>query len=320
MRPLVLFYLLVFYVLLQFSWWAYLLIELNKEVFRQKTEIVTFTQPEKTEESLSNFNEQLHKRWLMVAGEGLVFVAILVIGIFKIRQAFNKEYALARQQKNFLLSITHEFKSPLAAIKLNLQTLQKRELEKVQSAYIISNSLNETDRINNLIENALLAARIESHSFQLYKEEFNLTDCIRSTVQGKLIPENVSRPINLELEEDIYFRGDALAISSLILNLVENAEKYSPQSTPVIVKLTADKKHAIIRVEDQGIGIPDSEKSKIFTKFYRVGNEDTRKTKGTGLGLFIVCHIVNFHHGEIKVIDNKPAGTIFKVILPLYKN
>ncbi len=320
MRPLVLFYLLVFYVLLQFSWWAYLLIELNKEVFRQKTELVTITNPESAIKEIPNFSEQLYKKGLMVAGEGLVFIAILIIGIFKIRQAFKKEFALARQQKNFLLSITHEFKSPLAAIKLNLQTLQKRELEKTLSASIISNSINETDRINNLIENALLAARIESHSFQLYKEEFNLTSCIESTIQSKLIPEKVSRKISLDLQDDVYFQGDALAISSLVLNLVENAEKYSPESSEIKVSLTTDKKHAIFKVEDQGIGIPDIEKPKIFHKFYRVGNEDTRKTKGTGLGLFIVCHIVNFHHGDIKVLDNTPTGTIFKVILPLYKN
>ncbi len=317
MRPLVLFYLLVFYVLLQFSWWAYLLVELNKEVYDQKTEIVQLREPELLQDETAEFSRELRERWIMVAGEGFVFLTILVIGIFKTRQAFHKEFALARQQKNFLLSITHEFKSPLAAVKLTLQTLQKRELEKEQRTIIITRAINETDRIHNLIENALLAARIESHNFQLYKEEFNLTDCVRSSVQSRMITGAGAHHINQSLQENVYIKGDALAISSLVLNLIENAEKYSPENTEITVSLSADTKHAFFTVADQGTGITDVEKPKIFEKFYRVGNEETRKAKGTGLGLYIVSHIVDFHHGEIKVSDNVPQGTIFKVTLPL---
>src|SRR5688572_4877357 len=182
MRPLVIFYLLVIYVLLQFSWWAYLLIELNKEVYRYKTEIVQLRERAtgSTTTTQTTFEYNLKERFAMVAGEGLVFLAILIFGIYKTRDAFRKEVSLARQQKNFLLSITHEFKSPLAAVKLNLQTLQKRELDKEQQEHMITRALGETERIHNLIENALLAARIESHSFILQKEEFNFSDFVES--------------------------------------------------------------------------------------------------------------------------------------------
>ena len=317
MRPLVLFYLLVIYVLLQFGWWAYLLLEMNRELYNHKIEIAILTEksPDKNESAV--FHEELQRRWFMIAGEGVVFMSILVIGIYVTRKAFYKEFALARQQKNFLLSITHEFKSPLAAIKLNLQTLQKRELEKVQSESIISKALNETDRIHNLIENALLAARIESHNLKLHMEEFNLTDCIRSTVHSRIIPGAARHELKLDLEENVYIKGDALALSSLVLNLLENAEKYSPENSMITVHLTSDKKHAFLTVQDNGIGIPDMEKHKIYNKFYRIGNEETRNTKGTGLGLFIVKHVVDFHHGDIKVTDNTPAGTVFKVTLPV---
>ncbi len=317
MRPLVLFYLLVIYVLLQFGWWAYLLVEMNKELYYHKIEIVNLKEkvPDHAEEAA--FHEELQRRWFMIAGEGIVFMSILVIGIYVTRKAFYKEFALARQQKNFLLSITHEFKSPLAAIKLNLQTLQKRELEKAQSESIISKALNETDRIHNLIENALLAARIESHNLKLHMEEFNFTDCIRSTVQSRIIPGAEKRNMNLDLEENVYIKGDALALSSLLLNLLENAEKYSAENSKISVQLSSDKRHAFVTVSDNGIGISDSEKHKIFDKFYRIGNEETRNTKGTGLGLFIVKHVVDFHHGDIKVSDNNPSGTVFKVTLPV---
>lgn len=253
----------------------------------------------------------------MVAGEGFVFITILIFGIFKTRDAFRKEFALARQQKNFLLSITHEFKSPLAAVKLNLQTIQKRELDKTQRNSMIAMALTETDRINNLIENALLAARIESHSFNMHLEEFNLTDCISSTVQSRMIPGSEKKNVITHLENGIYMKGDALAISSLILNLLENAEKYSPENAEITIKLEKIKNSAVISIADSGIGIPDSEKVKIFDKFYRIGNEETRNAKGTGLGLFIVKHIVDFHHGDIKVANNHPRGTIFQVTLPV---
>lgn len=317
MRPLVLFYLLVIYVLLQFSWWAYLLLELNSEVVEQKTELYELQKDQVPAHEVDFFSKELNQRTAMVVGEGLVFLAILLIGIYITRRSFNKEFALARQQKNFLLSITHEFKSPLAAVKLNLQTLQKRELEKEQRTSIIAKALNETERIHNLIENALLAARIESHSFQMHVEEFNVTDCIASTIQSRIIPGAELKNIELDLEDNLYMKGDALAISSLILNLLENAEKYTHDKSYISISLKQVKKNLIIEVGDHGIGISDLEKTKIFEKFYRVGNEDTRNTKGTGLGLFIVKHIVDFHNGSIEVLDNMPNGTIFKVILPV---
>ena len=316
MRPLAFFYLLVIYVILQFSWWSYLLLELNKEVYSQKIEIVKLKGGDTADLNIIELDQQLKERWWMIAGEGVVFLGILIFGIIKTRSSFRKEFALARQQKNFLLSITHEFKSPLAAVKLNLQTLQKRQLNREQQESIISKAVVETDRINNLIENALLAARIESRSFNLQKEEFNLTDCISSTIQNRILPGSENLPIITNLQEGIYIQGDALAISSLILNLLENAEKYSPENSQIKITLKQEKKTACLSVADFGIGIPESEKSKIFEKFYRVGNEDTRKAKGTGLGLFIVKHIVNFHHGDIKVTDNEPSGTVFKVTLP----
>jgi len=158
-RPLLFFYILVIYVLLQFSWWAYLLIDLNKAVYGGPSVIMP-----------QNDASTFEQKWKMVAGEGIVFLAILVFGIYKTRQAFQKEFALARQQRNFLLSITHEFKSPLAAIKLGLQTIQKRNLDGEQMSRVVTAAISETDRINMLLEDTLMAARIESKNFELSLE------------------------------------------------------------------------------------------------------------------------------------------------------
>ena len=130
-QPLVLFYILVFYVLLQFSWWSYLLIDLNDEVYQYKFELLEakHSDPAELAETKKVYEKKLHQRWSMVLGEGGVFLSLLLFGIYRTNIAFKREVELTRQQKNFLLSVTHEFKSPLAAVKLNLQTLQKHHLD-----------------------------------------------------------------------------------------------------------------------------------------------------------------------------------------------
>jgi signal transduction histidine kinase len=307
-------------VLVQFSWWAYLLVDLNLEVYQHKCELLEMGMEEDVLSNEAMYLHELEKRWFMVAGEGLVFLTLLVIGIYKTRQSFRKEFQLARQQKNFLLSITHEFKSPLAAVKLNLQTLQKRHLSKEQMEHVLSNAISETDRIDNLVENALMATRIESKNLDILLSEMDISECansvlaiIQATTGGDVVIES-------NIEPDIFILGDNLAISSLISNLVENSIKYSTSDPKIVVTLATKKNHATLIVKDNGIGISDSEKNEIFTKFYRVGNEETRRTKGTGLGLFIVKHVVDLHHGKIEVRDNDPKGTIFEVSIPSLKS
>lgn len=316
MRPLLIFYILVLYVLLQFCWWAYLLIELNQEVYNYRLTVVELLHetPEKQKAELAVFKKNLHKRWMMVAGEGAVFLTLLIIGINQTRKAFKKEVILSKQQKNFLLSITHEFKSPLAAIKLSLQTLKKHELEKEKHDLLLERSLSETNRFQNLIENALTAAQYDNRTYQLNKEEFNLSELIREIILGRVTDFNLNHEITYQIADDVYMMGDSLAIHALVLNLLENAEKYSAENSRTHVELSERDKYIVIRISDNGIGIPNFEREKIFEKFYRVGNEDTRKTKGTGLGLFIVKNVVMLHNGKIFIKDNQPQGTTFEII------
>ncbi len=316
MRPLVIFYVFVIYILLQFCWWAYLLIDLNREVYEHKMKIVELTHAEESirEREHQDFKKNLHSRWVMVAGEGLVFLALLVIGINQTRKAFKKEFMLARQQKNFLLSITHEFKSPLAAIKLGLQTLKKYNLEKDKRESIIERSIQDTNRIQNLVENALTAAQLENRSIELNKVEFNLTELLKEIISGKTENIHFMHPITHRLAQDVYLTGDPLAIHSAIINLVENAEKYSTDNSETHIGLTERAKHIILRISDTGSGIPADQKEKVFEKFYRIENEETRKHRGTGLGLFIVKTVVELHNGKIFIKDNKPKGTIFEII------
>lgn len=305
MRSLTIFYLLVIYVFLQFGWWTYLLVDQNREIYLYKIE---YGNPSVK----TRLTKQLHAKWFMIGGEGLVFLSLMSLGVYKTRKAFEKEVALNKQQKNFLLSVTHEFKSPLASIRLYLQTMQRHDLEKEKKTDFIRNALEDTERLNKLVENALLASQIENSDYLFLRRKLDLSAFLTELIskyhaKGKIL---------MSIESSIFIDADALALTSLVLNLLENGEKYSSDA-PVTVTLHREKHKALLSFRDEGIGIPDTEKGRIFDKFYRVGSEETRRSKGTGLGLFIAKHIAEAHQGKISVKNNLPKGSIFEVSFPL---
>ncbi|NNF02797.1 MAG: HAMP domain-containing histidine kinase [Bacteroidia bacterium] len=317
MRPLIIFYLLVVYIILQFVWWSYLLVDLNREILQQKIEISQLKDPNnENPDQVSIFEKEFNKKKMMVLGEGFVFLCLLVIGIIKTHQSFSKEFALAKQQQNFLLSVTHEFKSPLAAIKLNLETLEKHKLDENKREVLIDYAMKETDRINNLVENALIAAQFDSDKFDFVGSRFNLSECVEEIIKGRKIALGEAVEIRSNVQKDVYLVGDKMSIKSVVLNLIENAIKYSDNGISVDVSLKADNKEVTLLVADKGIGIDPKERPLIFQKFYRVGSEITRKTKGTGLGLYIVQKIVQKHNGKIRVKNNSSKGTVFEIVFP----
>lgn len=314
MKPLYVFYLLVFYIFLQFCWWTYLLVDLNQDIFSLKIENIRLRSDIATAENeISSLQKKLNTRKLMIAGEGIVFLSLLSLGVVMTRKAFKKESEFTRQQKNFLLSVTHEFKSPIAALQLNLQTILKRNLPENQRHDFINNALADTNRLNYLVENVLTATLIENKNYQLHREPCDLSKIVNE--QSEVLKRYYNKKANIttDIENNIVCKLDTLAIVSLITNLVDNAVKYSAGIAQIHIKLSKKNDKAVLWVSDEGKGIPDKEKVNVFEKFYRIGNEETRKTKGTGLGLYIVKKIVLAHNGEIKIKDNKPSGTIFEI-------
>lgn len=248
----------------------------------------------------------------MIITEGGVFILLLLLGLLRVRKVFLREMELAAQQRNFLLSITHELKSPLATIKLSLQTLTKRKLEPEQSEKLIGNSLLDLDRLESLVDNILFAAKIEREEPGLSSDEINISEIVRS-VADRFSHNKKEIVISEEIKNDVYLNADTLAFTSVVINLIENAIKYSPEQTEIKVTLIEDEENTLLSIADNGIGISDEDKNKVFEKFYRVGNEDTRKTKGTGLGLYIVKRVVEIFNGEISIADNSPKGTVFNL-------
>lgn len=287
------FYLLSFYVLLQFAWWGFHLVQL--------TAIVN------AENGLST------KRIFMIVGEGMVFFLILIVGIWKIRHSIRKELELSRHQNNFLLSVTHELKTPIASNKLYLQTVLKRDLDTEKRKSLIEKALLENDRLEKMVDNILNASRLENRKLLVHKEEVELSNFVTSIIERykKLYPDT---HFNSFISPGLNFAIDPFLIETIINNLIENAIKYAGKSGNIIIELKQDKK-VIFRVSDFGQGVPLLEQKSIFKKFYRAGNEETRSQKGTGLGLFIAAEFTKIHNGELKYSDNQPQGAIFELIL-----
>ncbi|MFM8432719.1 MAG: sensor histidine kinase [Bacteroidota bacterium] len=266
-------------------------------------------------DEISSLEKKLNLQKWMIIGEGLVFLSLLLWGSFITYRSFRKEFELARLQKNFLLSVTHEFKSPLASIKLYLETILQRDLDVDRRQKFLTSALVDTDRLDQLVENALMANLVERPEHVFHKEYFNFSRTIRELVDRyRSVPGFPELSAYIVDELNLY--GDRNALSILFINLIENAAKYSSAGSGIGIRLEQDNSSVMLSVADQGIGIPDKEKEKVFQKFYRVGNEETRNSKGTGLGLYLSGMIVKKHNGSIKVKDNSPRGSIFEVRLP----
>jgi signal transduction histidine kinase len=247
----------------------------------------------------------------MYATEGIVMIILLFWGILWVYRTFEKSIKLNLQQNNFLLSVTHELKTPIASVKLYLETLLKRDLDKEQQHIILKNSINDTNRLSVLVENLLLSAQLETNHYEPLMTKINLSELLHKIIDKYAEPRNLQERIIKNIEHQVFITGDEFAIETVVINLLNNAEKYSDQNITILLK--SDNKHIILSVSDLGIGILDDDKKRLFDKFYRVGEEQTRKTKGTGLGLFIVKKLAGIHHATIEVKNNYPNGTNFEI-------
>lgn len=257
------------------------------------------------------FEEKLNRRWVMFVSESSFFVIMILLGIFQIYRSFKAEVELNSQQKNFLLSITHELKSPLASIKLYLETILKRDLSKKQISEFAISSIKDIDRLNDLVENMLIATKIENQAYTYPKKEINLSEILNEIILKfeKILPKTAS--LKTDIENEIKMFGDVFTLKIVFLNLLENALKYSGKSAEISVSLEQKNSNILVKISDNGVGISPKEQSKVFDKFYRIGSEKTRTTKGTGLGLYIVKEVVEKHSGKIQISQNEPKGSIF---------
>jgi signal transduction histidine kinase len=254
------------------------------------------------------------RKEMQYAGEGTTFLLVILVGAIFFYRAVKRQFKISQEQQNFMMAITHELKTPIAIAKLNLETMQKRKLDDHQQQRLLHNTLHETTRLDTLCNNMLISSQIEAGGYRFVREEINLGKLLDSCTEDFIL-RYPQKEFSRTIEEDIIITGDKMLLQIAINNLLENAVKYSSKETAVQVALELNDTVAEIQVRDEGPGIADEEKKKVFEKFYRLGNEATRRAKGTGLGLYITKKIIKNHGGNIFSQDNVPTGSIFTIQL-----
>lgn len=309
----VVYWVLLSYIVAALIWWFIALERQNKDITSIRLLELLKDDP-KYLEKVEQIEDARKRKTAQYIGEGSTFLALILVGAVFVFRATRRQLRLSQQQQNFMMAVTHELKTPIAVTRLNLETLQKRKLEEDKQQKLISNTIQEANRLNILCNNILLAAQLDAGAYATNKEEINFSDLVEGCIDDfkNRFPQ---RAVTESIAEGLYMNGEQLLLQMLVNNLLENAMKYSPKETVIHIGLQAEGKYLRLNVLDEGIGIPDEEKKKVFDKFYRIGNENTRSAKGTGLGLYLCNRIVRSHNGYISVTDNQPQGSNFVVTL-----
>ncbi|HVX50022.1 MAG TPA: ATP-binding protein [Chitinophagaceae bacterium] len=309
----IVYWFLLVYIIAALVYWFLVLERQNDEMTALRAEQLKKDAPVFTQQ----FEEIQQEHWrkkIQYISEGTTFLLLIIVGASFVYRAVRKQLMLSRQQQNFMMAVTHELKTPIAVARLNLETLQKRKLDEAMQQKLLANALDETNRLNTLTNNILVAAQLEMETYRLNRQPLNFSNLVKNGVKD-FKSRFLERVIELNTEDDIMINAETTLLQLVLNNLIDNALKYSQKQAPVVINLQKKTGSAILTVADKGVGIDDEEKKKIFDKFYRVGNEATRKAKGTGLGLYLCRKIVKDHNGSITVSDNLPQGAVFTVTL-----
>ncbi|MCK7558545.1 ATP-binding protein [Chitinophaga sedimenti] len=313
---------LLIYTIMALVWWGVLLFRQSAEITGYEREnlamrVDSLKRPMEYRLAEQRITKNEDLRTFKFIGEGAIFMIILLVGAWLVYRAIRKQLKLQQQQQNFMMAVTHELKSPIAAAKLNLETIRKRKLDEEKQHKLIDNTIRETNRLDQLCNNILLASQFENQRYQLYQEQVDLSSLVQAGTD-EIAGRVTSHRIHSDIQPDIWVDADKFMLQIVLSNLVENAIKYVPKGTDIEVKLFEKDRLLKWQVIDAGPGIPADEKDRIFQKFYRIGNENTRSAKGSGLGLYLTRKIIEQHNGTIVVKDNAPAGTIFEITLGEY--
>lgn len=254
--------------------------------------------------------------WLILT-EGILLLVAILIGVYVIFLYWRRQASLNRAQRHFINQVTHELKSPLAAIQLHLETIQMRQPTPEQLQQFVAMMQHDSERLNNLINNLLTAGRIEHKGAKLNLQKGNLSQFLENYLAREQahFPENGT--LRWTITPGLIGRFETEGLETVLRNLVENALLYvdGPPVIDVELKREGDMAHLIFR--DQGLGIPPQYRKKVFRMFYRIRRGE-KTIRGSGLGLFIVRNVIRRHGGKVWIESaGKGCGTTFHLTLPL---
>ena len=260
----------------------------------------------------SNFN------WIVLL-EGGVLMLVILAGVYVIFVYWNKQARLYQLQSNFVSSVSHELKSPLASIQLYLETLKYQKVSSEDARDFVETMLADTERLSDLIDNILESSKSDPKSMQLQFTSVDIISFLRETIaHHRRLFEDKQCLIQLKFDNHPNISIDMRAMRMVFNNLIANALRYSPTGSSLIIHVGQNEKFCNIDFIDQGFGFDKKELKRVFKKFYRVQNQETQNIEGAGLGLYISQQIVKSHKGKINVFsEGRGKGTRFLVSLPI---
>ncbi|KAA3636367.1 MAG: sensor histidine kinase [Calditrichaeota bacterium] len=263
-------------------------------------------------------------RQMMVGTEGVFFLVLVLVGAWIIYRALVINERLKFAQQNFLMGVTHELKTPLASMKIYLDTLKSEKIPNEKKLEIIPRLKNDVDRLEQLVENILEAGRFEKSGYKVHKELFDIVQLINYSADT-LKDHSLKQELVITkhgLPPELLFYGDRYALKRAIESILENSLKYSDKDR-IEVDLTFehDDKNISLTIADNGIGLEKKDTSMIFERFYRVGQVINQSKPGTGLGLFLAKEIIKAHGGDISAqSDGLGCGVQFTIQLKVMKH
>jgi len=311
---LVIFVILMVFIIGQGTWWVVFMAQLADE----KVDIAMQLGGDPA------FVEQMHEqeiaRQVMLGLEGSVFLIVLLIGIWLIYRALVKTEQLKKHQQNFLMAVTHELKTPLASMQVYLDSLQSEKIPEEKKQAIVPRMKNDVLRLERMVEDILEAGRIGRSAYHIKRERVNLSELVdRAADQAQQTVATVPIELTREVQKDVCMDADPIVLRRALDAVLDNALKYHDGTRISIdVRLSAENGKAEITIADRGVGLERQECEAVFDRFYRVGNELTRTTQGTGLGLYLCREMIRGHGGEVTArSDGLHKGTRFTITLPL---
>ncbi len=241
-----------------------------------------------------------------------------------LNQMFERLEASFKQMTRFTADASHELRTPLTVIRGNLELLLRNKSTSLKSfpseevSEILAQTLEETERLSRIVGQLMELTQLDSGEIDLEREVFDLAELTATTAdQMKLLAEDKEVQLRTELEPQINFKGDRYRIKQVLLNLIDNAVKYCPSGSDILVKLSKNGTTIVLEVRDNGPGIPPGAVTHLFDRFYRIDKARSRELGGSGLGLSICKSICETHGGQIDVQSEVGKGTTFRAVLPL---
>jgi signal transduction histidine kinase len=295
-------------------WWVVYLARLTDEKVDIAAELGA--SPEYVEE----LHQQEISRQIMLGSEGVAFLLLTMVGIWLIYRSVSQAERLRRHQENFLMAVTHELKTPLASMAVYLDTLESPRIPDEKKQTVMPRIREDIRRLDRLVENILQAGRFDSVGYRPERRRIELDKMLHALLD-QLVQDQPKMKLEIErdIESGLAAEIDGPVVKRAVSAVLDNAVRYAGKpDVRISAHLHRQGKTAEIVIADQGVGIEAKELKLIFDRFYRVGDELTRGSSGTGLGLYLCREMIRAHGGSVRVRSDGPGkGAEFTISLPL---